>query len=815
MNYWAIVAADALSVTVSAESDFADAGILILPADSDSAVDGHQVLLGASQTAITVIASRGPSHWSVYTVRVSKALESGSEPQGVDFPADPSTPGIVAVGGSVTGYMEQLPPVHWDCLSETNWDLCEPHHSTDNDWYAVTLEGGKAYQVDLQGVSTGNGTLKYPFIYGIYDSAGVYISGTIDNSRGPGEDARVIFTPEADDLGPELYFISARSNSGGSLYHYSGTYRLSVTELADGYEPLRTDDFANDITTTGSVAAGGQAQGEIEVVHGGRGDSDWFRMDLVAHRLYDIEVRGVRTIHLTYSFPVVDHRMGTVRGAIGRIYDREGAKIRGGANNQSLEYGHIRRFRPSQDGVYYIGVYTGSTGAFNELEIYGQEWEYGTYSVALIEVGEPVVVDLDDYPADTSTTGELTVGGSVTGEVERTGDIGHAVQERDWFAVDLLADETYVIDLQGRDTAAGSLYDPKIWGVFDANGVLVSGTTTSSGGVLRNSRFEFTPATTGAYYVSVGSHDISEYVPLEDSFYTGTYTLSVYLSHGDEYPADRSTTGELAVGGSVSGLIGHEQDEDWFRVSLSPGTIYRFTVEGGPGADGLSTPTIGGLRDALGIRVWLSRGNNGLALEPTLVEFRPEVFDIDDDTDETYYVAVRASGNDTGSYTLAVSDVTDVLPEESFPLIIGTELVHNATMVGEVSADVGGAGSLTVEQAIISTIDDTNDVDWFRVTLEADVTYRIDMYGSWVGALDGSNMWRPAFTLFDPWLSGVYDADGALVSGSGDTTVSGDGGDGKNSRFTFTPAINGDYYIEANGVGAWSGTYGLKVVIVD
>ena len=99
LNYWAIVSFRRLEyVTVSAESDFADAGIMVLPADYDSAVAGHQVLLGAAQTEITVIASRGPSHWSVYSVSVSKALEGGSEPQGVDFPADPSTPGTVASG---------------------------------------------------------------------------------------------------------------------------------------------------------------------------------------------------------------------------------------------------------------------------------------------------------------------------------------------------------------------------------------------------------------------------------------------------------------------------------------------------------------------------------------------------------------------------------------------------------------------------------------------------------------------------------------------------------------------------------------------
>ena len=54
-----------------------------------------------------------------------------------------------------------------------------------------------------------------------------------------------------------------------------------------------------------------------------------------------------------------------------------------------------------------------------------------------------------------------------------------------------------------------------------------------------------------------------------------------------------------------------------------------------------------------------------------------------------------------------------------------------------------------------------------------------------------------------------------MISGSGDTTVGGNAGDGMNSRFTFTPASDGDYYIEATGTSAWTGTYGLNVVIVD
>ena len=609
----------------------------------------------------------------------------------------------------------------------------------------------------------------------------------------------MIFTPPADEPGPTVYYISARSNSGGSMYHFSGTYKLSVTELPDGYEPLHTDDFAGDITTTGSVRVGGAATGEIEVIHGGQKDSDWFRMVLDANQRYDISVRGLRTIRLTNSFPVVDYELGTIRTGVGSIFDSDGNRIPNGPDNKKSEYGYHRAFRPYEDGIYYVQVRAGSMRDFHERALYGNDSQYGTYTVRLGKVG----VHVDDYAADTSTTGEVTVGGSVTGEVERSGSLAVARADRDWFAVDLSAGQTYQIDLEGRATSGGSMHDPKIWGVFDANSDLVAGTIDDDGGVTYNSRFVFAPPATDVYYVSAASDD-AVYPDVEDS-YTGTYTLSVSLWHEDDYPADRSTTGELTVGGSVDGLIERSQDEDWFRVRLKTNKYYRFTVVGGQGADSLSAPTIGGLRDLVGTPVGSMGDYSGLNQEPTLVGFRA-------DYDDIYYVTVRASGNETGSYTLAVTDVTAEIVAERFPLMVGTELVDNARLVGEVSADVSGAGLIVVNEP---TIDAAHDVDWYRVTLDANVTYQIDMYGSSVGALDDSGIWHPAFTLFDPLLSGVYDAAGVLIPGSGDTTADGDAGDGKNSRFFVTPDGDGDYYIEATGVSAWTGTYGLNVVIVE
>jgi hypothetical protein len=38
----------------------------------------------------------------------------------------------------------------------------------------------------------------------------------------------------------------------------------------------------------------------------------------------------------------------------------------------------------------------------------------------------------------------------------------------------------------------------------------------------------------------------------------------------DDFEADPSTTGAIAVGGSDSGVVDFDGDQDWFRISTSP-----------------------------------------------------------------------------------------------------------------------------------------------------------------------------------------------------------------------------------------------------
>ena len=87
-------------------------------------------------------------------------------------------------------------------------------------------------------------------------------------------------------------------------------------------------------------------------------------------------------------------------------------------------------------------------------------------SIALL-IQIPVLAQSDDFPSDTTTSGQVDVNGSTTGEIETARDI-------DWFAVDLAADKTYTIDIEGEDTNAGTLRNPILRRIHDADGERLS-----------------------------------------------------------------------------------------------------------------------------------------------------------------------------------------------------------------------------------------------------------------------------------------------------------------------------------------------------
>ena len=112
----------------------------------------------------------------------------------------------IAVGGSATGDIEQ---------------------SGERDWFKIQLLAGVEYQIDIEGANfaetdTTDGTLRDPYLQGIYKPNGTKIPGTEKNDGGVGYNTRFVFEPEVNGT----YYIATAGNA-----HYTGTYRLTVATV--------------------------------------------------------------------------------------------------------------------------------------------------------------------------------------------------------------------------------------------------------------------------------------------------------------------------------------------------------------------------------------------------------------------------------------------------------------------------------------------------------------------------------------------------------------------------------------------------------
>ena len=162
----------------------------------------------------------------------------------------------------------------------------------------------------------------------------------------------------------------------------------------------------------------------------------------------------------------------------------------------------------------------------------------------------------DDYSSTTQTTGAVAVGGSATGEIETSKDF-------DWFAVDLVAGHTYVIDLEGADSGGGALQDPVLRGLYDVDGNRIAGARDNDGGAGRDARLTFTAATTGTYYIEARGH----------SNQTGEYTVRV-----TEWVDTDAERGGAAALGDITELAGPQFPAASLDGSSDSVDYWRFTL---------------------------------------------------------------------------------------------------------------------------------------------------------------------------------------------------------------------------------------------
>ena len=379
----------------------------------------------------------------------------------------------------------------------------------------------------------------------------------------------------------------------------------------------------------------------------------------------------------------------------------------------------------------------------------------------------------DDYSASIQTTGRVAVGGTAAGTIETRRDV-------DWFAVELVAGRTYIIDLEGADSGGGTLGDTVLRGLYDSGGNRVAETQSHDGGAGDDARLTFTATETGTHYIAARGHRTE----------TGTYTVRVT----DETPAPAADPDATAAGaidlGDLAALTGRQVHRDAVDGEADGTDYYRFVL-----TEAKTVKLSLRKQDAdadLYLEDWdgavlYSSAKSGAGNEGIEETLQAGIYHV--------RVVAREAGENAYALRYAVADPQQEAQQQSVQVSVSERSGR------DFPDDVSTKGRVAVGGSVTGEFENMNDFDWFAVELEKGKTYRFDLEGK---ADRGGRM--P-----DPQLYGIYDAKGNLIA----DTANDDYSTG-NSRVFFKAPASGTYYVEAAIYVEWGtpneGSYTLSVV---
>lgn len=181
---------------------------------------------------------------------------------------------------------------------------------------------------------------------------------------------------------------------------------------------------------------------------------------------------------------------------------------------------------------------------------------------------------MDDYSADTSTTGVLLTDGTIsTGTLETIGD-------DDWFEITITAPENYQFHLIGLGS---SLLDMQI-SLYDSFGTLL---VSSGGGGTPLSEIIY-GFDVGTYYVSAtafgglgtGAYELTASQYVEEEFTDDPLVIDNPPANDplmDDFANDATTLGVIELNSQASGVSESNTDSDWFAISVEAGEEYTLT----------------------------------------------------------------------------------------------------------------------------------------------------------------------------------------------------------------------------------------------
>ncbi len=329
---------------------------------------------------------------------------------------------------------------------------------------------------------------------------------------------------------------------------------------------------------------------------------------------------------------------------------------------------------------------------------------------------QQVDVTSDDCDAGLTTTCSLgtptTAGLSISREITTASDV-------DWIKVKFALDKAYEVTLKGKDgtdTSQGTLFDPHLGSSCYRIAHLVIRRSSSGrydrdelwhlsrdiGGTNNDQAifYEHRWPSGGTCFFAVTGN------PTGGDSGLGTYTLAVkevaLSSIADDCTAGTDTTCTVPADGTQQGgMIERNGDEDWFAVQLEAGKNYSVTRQSRYGWDfARSESVISGLYDGEGNLVKAGGDHEGHSWVDVAVSATGE-----------YFVAVKQryryhlERRRVGPYALVVNE----LPAD------------------DINGDSSTTSMLAVGGSVSGTIGTSDDLDWHRVSLNANTEYVFDI----------------------------------------------------------------------------------------
>ena len=284
---------------------------------------------------------------------------------------------------------------------------------------------------------------------------------------------------------------------------------------------------------------------------------------------------------------------------------------------------------------------------------------------------------------------------------------------------------------------------------------------------------------------------------------TADMTITVTAQSGDTRAhtltvsrVNTASAQKVRVRSSVTGDVVSPEEFDVVAVDLVTDELYRFDLEGIDNGDGvLANPRLLGLLKLVhGVAVPVGDTEDflrGHGTNSSEVYHEPKPEGQGPATKATYYIVVGSESGSSGGYRLSVSYEDEATADTSTTAV--------ATVLPS-SKSSGKRGRYHYRGAI----GEPGDVDWIKVTLEAEQMYRIVMKSATTGNYR---------TVAEPILLGLYTGDGTVNYIRG--TLAAPYGHRFEARIHYYAESAGVYYVSLSGFGDDTGSYDLLVMAVE